>query len=427
MGAYQNWARNYTYSTDKLHTPENVEQVKELVARCKSMRVLGTRHSFNGIADSSENLISLSQLNQVVDLDHEQHTVTVEGGIKYGDVCKYLNREGFALHNMASLPHISVAGAVATATHGSGDQNGNLATVVRAMELVTAEGEVIQVSREHDQELFDGMVVGLGGLGVVTKLTLDIVPSFEMRQHVYENLPLSKLEEHFNHISSSAYSVSLFTDWQDDIFNQVWLKSVSVDKDNRESDETFFGASAAITDQHVIKGLAAENCTRQMGVSGPWHERLPHFVMDFTPSYGDELQSEYMVPRQFAYEALCAIDRLKSKIAPLLHISEVRTIAEDNLWMSPCYRQDSVGIHFTWKPEWAEVKKVLPMIEQQLQPFHAIPHWGKLFTMQPSRVQSLYKKLPDFRQLLQQYDPQRKFSNHFLETFIFGRGKQYRV
>ena len=415
-----NWAGNYTYRATRLHQPETVEQLQELVSRGDKLKALGTRHSFNDIADSSEDLISLEQFDQVVALDRESHTVTVEAGIRYGQLCQWLHREGFALHNLASLPHISVAGACATGTHGSGDRNGNLATAVSAIEMVTGDGELVTLSQEHQQEQFHGAVVGLGGLGVVTKLTLDIIPTFEMRQDVYENLPLAQLEEHFDALVSDAYSVSLFTDWQSAAFNQIWLKSYVADGASFELEPGLFGATPATKPLHPIASLSAENCTEQMGIRGPWHERLPHFRMDFTPSSGEELQSEYLVPRQHAFAALSAINQLQGHIAPLLQISEVRTIAADNLWMSPCYQQACVSIHFTWKKNWPAVRNVLPLIEDGLAPFDARPHWGKLFTMHPGQVQSLYEKLPAFQKLLQHYDPRGKFRNAFLDKYIFG-------
>ena len=414
-----NWAGNYTYSAARLHYPETVEQVQELVARSGKLKVLGSRHSFNDIADTPGDLVSLERFDHMVALDREHRTVTVDAGIKYGHLAQQLHREGYALHNMASLPHISVAGACATATHGSGERHGNLATAVAALEIVTAGGEVVVLSREQHGEQFQGAVVSLGGLGVVTKLTLDIEPTFEVRQDVYEDLPLAQLQDHFDAIVSSAYSVSLFTDWRNATINQVWLKSRITDGAAFELAPELFGATPVPTDRHPIKELSAVNCTEQMGIPGPWHERLPHFRMEFTPSSGEELQTEYFVPRQHAFAAFRAIDRLRDQVAPLLQISEVRTIAADNLWMSPCYKQASVAIHFTWIKNWEAVRKLLPLIEDHLAPFDARPHWGKLFTMPPARLQSLYEKLSDFRQLLRSYDPQGKFRNAFLDTYIF--------
>jgi alditol oxidase len=419
MNNRRNWSGNYEYSAARWHFPKTVEQVQELVSRCTELRVLGTRHSFNGIADTCADLVSLNHLDRVVHLDRKRKTVTVEGGIKYGDLCQYLHSEGFALHNLASLPHISVAGACATATHGSGDRNGNLATIVKSMEVVTASGEVVVLSSDDIEGDFHGAVIGLGGVGAVTKLTLDIVPTFQMRQDVCEDLPLSSLEEHLDDIFSSAYSVSLFTDWRNSSFNQVWLKRRLTDPSPYEVESGFFGATPAKAHLHPVPGHAAKNCTEQMGIHGPWHERMPHFRTDFTPSSGTELQSEYFVPRRHAYAALCAIDRLSEHFSPLLYISEVRSIAADDLWMSPCYKQDSIAIHFTWKDDWRSVRKVLPLIEEQLAPFNARPHWGKLFTVPSSRLSSLYAKLPDFRRLLRKYDPQGKFRNEFLNTYIF--------
>jgi xylitol oxidase len=413
----RNWAGNYRYSASELHVPENVGQVQELVAQSSRIKVLGTRHSFNGIADSTKSLLSLQKLNRVTALDHMRHKVTVEAGIRYGELCQYLHSNGYALHNLASLPHITIAGACATATHGSGDLNGNLATAVHSLEVVKADGEAVVFSREQQDEVIAGAIVGLGGLGVVTKITLNVIPAFQMSQCVYDNLPLVHLNDHFDEIFSNAYSVSLFTDWKKATFNQVWLKRRITDQASAQLESEFFGATRASVHRHPVPGHAAENCSEQLGIPGPWHERLPHFRMDFTPSAGNELQSEYFVPRQDAYHALCAIDRIREYISPLLYVSEVRTIAEDNLWMSPCYKQDSVAIHFTWKANWVAVQQVLPIIERQLAPFHARPHWGKLFTMPPARLQSLYEKLPDFQQLLLHFDPQGKFCNAFLDKY----------
>jgi xylitol oxidase len=416
----RNWAGNYEYSTVSVHFPETVAQIQDMVKGCHKLKVLGSRHSFNGIADCREDLVSLEKLDQAVILDRERNMVTVSANLRYGEFCRHLDNEGYALHNLASLPHISVAGACATATHGSGDNNGNLSTAVSAMEIVTTEGQVVNLSREQHGEQFQGAVVGLGGIGVITKISLDIGPTFDMRQAVYENLPLSSLEDHFDTIMSSAYSVSLFTDWQSESFNQVWVKQKTTEEFSPELAPGLFTATLATGERHPIASLSAENCTRQMGIPGPWYERLPHFRMDFTPSSGEELQSEYFVPRQYALPALLAISRLREHLAPHLLVSEVRTIAADNLWMSPCYQQDCVAIHFTWKPNWQKVRKLLPIVEEKLAPFSARPHWGKLFTMPPTRLRSLYEKLPDFQQLLRHYDPAGKLRNKFLDTYIFG-------
>lgn len=415
-----NWAGNHTYSATGVYYPETVEQVQELVRRGSKVHALGSRHSFNTIADTPGDQISLKQLDRVVALDRERKTVTVEAGITYGQLGQQLHREGFALHNLASLPHISVAGACATATHGSGNGNGNLATAVTALDIVTASGEIVTHSHDQNREQFEGAVVGLGGLGIVTKLTLAIEPAVEMCQYIYENLPLAQLQAHFDAITSLTYSVSLFTDWRSETINQLWLKSRVTAGKLFEVDPASFGSTPAPERRHPIGTLSAVNCTEQMGIPGPWYERLPHFRMGFTPSSGEELQSEYIVPRQHAVDALSAINSIREQIAPLLLISEIRTVAADDLWMSPSYHQACVCIHFTWQKNWAAVSQLLPLIEEQLAPFQARPHWGKLFTMPPARLQSLYEKLPDFRQLLQQYDPQGKFRNSFLDTYIFG-------
>ncbi len=415
-----NWAGNYKYKAARLHRPQTVEQLQELVSRSRQVKVLGSRHSFNDIADTPGDLISLEHFNQIESVDPVRRTVTIGGGVRYGQLCQQLHDEGYALPNLASLPHISVAGACATATHGSGDGNGCLATAVSAMELVMADGETAVFSREKNKDEFAGIVGGLGGLGVVTKLTLDVVPTFQVSQIVYENLPLRQLEDHFDGITASAYSVSFFTNWRDGIIDQVWLKHHVTEDMVSTAEPELFGAKLAATDRHPIKTLAAVNCTKQLGVVGPWYDRLPHFRLAFTPSSGKELQSEYLLPRHHVGAALHALHDLREHISPLLQISEIRTVANDTLWLSMCYQQDSVAFHFTWKQDWPKVQQLLPLIEERLAPLEARPHWGKLFTMSPSYVQSLYEKLPAFRQLLENYDSQGKFRNAFLDAYIFG-------
>jgi xylitol oxidase len=415
----RNWAGNFQYGTDRVHRPQTIEQLSQIVKQHRNLKVLATRHSFNRIADSADAFVSLEHLDRVVHLDRQQRTVTIEGGMKYGQLGEYLHQQGYALGNLASLPHISVAGACATATHGSGEKNGNLATAVGAMEIVTAGGEIVEISRAKTGEAFGGMVVHLGGLGIVTKLTLDIFPTFLVRQDVYQNLPFDKLEENLDAIQASAYSVSLFTDWQSDSINQIWLKCTVTGGSPSKAAPTFFDATLAATDLHPIAGISAENCTLQSGVPGPWHERLPHFRMGYTPSSGEELQAEYFIARKHAVAAIRTIRRLHKELAPLLFISELRTIAADTLWMSPCYRQPSLSIHFTWRQNQPAVEELLRKIEAKLEPFNPRPHWGKLFEMSPRRLRSRYERIGDFRQMLQSYDQSGKFRNAFLNRYIF--------
>ena len=416
----KNWAGNLEYSTENLYSANSLEQARDHIKKHEKLKVLGTRHCFNNIADSKDDFLSLRSMDKVVALDAQARTVTVEAGMSYGQLAPYLDSKGFALHNLASLPHISIAGACTTGTHGSGIKNGNLSTAVSALEMITAAGDVVTLSRQKDGEKFRGAVVGLGALGAITKVTLDIQPTFTMRQYVYENLPLSQLKEHFDEIEASAYSVSLFTDWQKQRLNEVWIKSRVEEGKAFNATPEFFGAKLATKNLHPIAELSAENCTEQMGVPGPWYERLPHFRMGFTPSAGKELQSEYFVPRQHAVEAILAVERLRDQVGPHLLISEIRAIAADDLWMSPCHKQDCVTIHFTWKQEWPAVSKLLPVIERELAPFKARPHWGKLFTTSPAQLKSIYEKLPEFVAAGKEYDPQGKFRNEFLNRNIFG-------
>lgn len=420
MPEQRNWAGNLVYSAARVHAPRTVEELQQLVAGHQKLRAVGTRHSFNTIADTPADLVSTTNLDRVIAIDPERRTVTVEAGIRYGQLCRELDAAGFAIHNLASLPHISVAGACATATHGSGNGNGCLATAVSALELVTADGAIVRLSREQDGDRFLGAVVGLGALGIVTRLTLDLLPTFAVRQTVYENLPLGQLLDNFDAISGSAYSVSCFTDWQNDTVSQVWLKQRADADGAAETPGSFYGAMPAPTDRHPITRISPENCTAQLGVPGPWYDRLPHFRMDFLASSGDELQTEYLVPRANAAAGFRALDGLRERIAPVLQISEIRTIAADELWMSPFYQQACVALHFTWLPDWPAVRELLPALEAALVPLGAAPHWGKLFTMAPADIARRFPRLTDFRALVREFDPDGKFRNPFLDEYVFG-------
>jgi alditol oxidase len=411
----RNWAGNYTYRAQKLHRPSTIEQLQEIIANAPCVRVLGSRHSFNDIADSSE-LITLEAMPMDVVVDHEAETVSFNAALKYGELVETLNEEGVALHNLASLPHISVAGAVATATHGSGVTNGNLATAVVGLELVTSDGQIIAASSGEPD--FDGLVVGLGALGAVTRITLDVEPAYEVRQRVFEALSWEALFEHFDEIISCGYSVSIFTRWGETI-DQIWVKSRVTDEPEQvESD--LFGAVAAAVDRHPILGLDANSCTPQLGRRGPWADRLPHFRMGFTPSSGEELQSEYLLPRRYAVEAIEAVRSLADEIRPILQVSEIRTVAADRLWMSMNYRQDTVGIHFTWKPEREAVEDMVGQLETALVPFKARPHWGKLFNANAAAIAPHYERMSDFIRLVERLDPRGAFRNSWLKAHVLG-------
>jgi xylitol oxidase len=412
-GTLRNWAGNIAYAARSVHTPSTVAELQAIVRGSDKVRALGSRHSFNGIADTDGDLISMRNLNRVIRLDATALTVTVEGGVTYGELCPWLDAQGFALHNLASLPHISVVGAVTTATHGSGNTNRNLAGAVAGLEIVTASGDIVSLKRGDAD--FDGAVVGLGALGVVSSITLDIEPAFEVRQDVFVDLPVAALAENFEKISASAYSVSGFTTWRGDSVDMIWLKSRAGANPPRD----LYGARPADRPIHPIASIDPTPCTPQMGVPGPWYDRLPHFRMEFTPSVGAELQSEYFVPRANAAEALIALHAIQDQFNGPLMVSEIRTQAADELWLSMNYQQPSVSFHFTWHSDWDAVRKVLPAIEAALAPFGMRPHWGKLFTMAPADLQLRYPRLGDFRDLVRRYDPAGKFTNELVASSIF--------
>ncbi|MFJ8870898.1 FAD-binding protein [Streptomyces sp. NPDC102473] len=407
-----NWAGNITFGAKQFHAPTSIAELQDIVSASSAVRALGTGHSFNTVADTHGDLISVAGLPRSVEIDREAGTATVSAGLRFGELTGTLHRSGFALHNLGSLPHISVAGACATGTHGSGVGNRSLAGAVRALELVTADGRLERLERGDAD--FAGAVVSLGALGVVTRLTLDLVPAFEIQQWVYEGLPQEPLLDHFDEIMAEAYSVSLFTGWHGGPVDQVWLKQRVAADGPGTVPHRWHGATLAEGPRHPVPGVAAEHCTRQQGLPGPWHARLPHFRLEFTPSNGEELQSEYFVARRDAVAAYRALDRIRQRIAPLLQIGEIRTVAGDDLWLSPAQGRDSVAFHFTWVPDTAAVTPVLGAIEEALAPFGARPHWGKVFTTPPGSLRELYGHHADFERLAARLDPTGTFRNDFL-------------
>lgn len=405
-----NWARYHEYRASTLHRPSTLEQVQDVVSTTPRIRALGSRHSFNDLADSAE-LVTLQGLDPAIEIDEHTETVSFSAGLTYGELGTVLQSSGWALRGLASLPHISVAGAIATGTHGSGVTNGTLARAVSGLQLVTASGELRSIGPVDEE--FDGAIVALGALGIVARVTLDIEPTFEVRQDVYSGLTWNSLLEHYDGIVSRAYSTSIFTRWLGDTVGDVWLKSRTSD---RRPPRELFGAAPALTQRHPVPDADTGNTTTQGGVPGPWIDRLPHFRMGFTPSNGDELQTEYVVPRRHAVAAIMAVRALGERIAPHLYVSELRTMAADSLWLSGAYETDAVGIHFTWRFEPEAVLALLPVIEDALGPFGARPHWGKLFHAVP---RALYPRLGDFVALAEELDPTGKFRNDYLERNVF--------
>ena len=406
-----NWAGNIAFGAPDFYRPSSLSELQAVVARSGRIRVLGTGHSFNDIADSPGAQVTLAGLPAEVSVDSARSLARVATGLSYAQIVDRLDKQGFALRNLASLPHISVAGACATATHGSGAANQNLASAVASQTLVTADGDLVELARE------DGAVVHLGALGVVSSLVLELVPSFDLSQCVYEDLPLDTLDDHFDELMASGYSVSMFTDWRASRLTQLWIKQPP-GLPSPVTQEPWFTASPALSARNPVPGAPPENCTEQLGVPGRWYDRLPHFRAEFKPSAGDELQSEYLLPVAQAVPALHALNEIRDRLAPVLLICEIRVIAADQLWLSTCYRQDSVAFHFTWIPDTAAVLPVVTLLEHQLAPFTPRPHWGKVFTTPPEELRARYDRLPDFLDLMHRLDPPGKFRNAYTTRYL---------
>lgn len=411
-----NWAGNVAYRTSRIHYPETVEDVQRLVAASEHVRALGSRHAFSDISDTSGELISLDRIDPDIRVAPDRRSVEVGAGATYAVLADALHAEGLALHNLASLPHLAVGGAVATGTHGSGDRYGTLASAVAAIEIVTADGEVRRLERgDHD---FEGSVVSLGALGIATRVTLDVEPTYDVAQEVHTDLPWQAALEHFDEIFASADSVSMFTTWQPDVVDQVWRKTRLAPDNAYAPRGELFGAPSSDRKLHPIAHVDPANCTDQLGVPGPWHDRLPHFKASHLPSAGNELQSEYLVPRENAVAALEILSALAPQFAELVQVSEIRTIAADSHWLSGAYGRQTVGLHFTWFPRSIQVRAVNVAIEEALAPLDARPHWGKVFVDQGRRAAQRYPRIDDFRALRERWDPTGKFRNTFVDRHL---------
>jgi alditol oxidase len=424
-GPLRNWAGNITFGAAQVSRPGSVAELQQLVAASPRVRALGTGHSFSDIADTGGVLVSVAGLPRVLELDRDRAQVTVSAGLRYGELASWLHERGWALANLGSLPHISVAGACATGTHGSGDGNRCLATAVAGAELVTAGGDLVQARRDDPGPAgqdFAGIPVSLGTLGVLTRVTLDLVPAFTVRQWVYDGMGREGgwhgLAAHLDEIFARGYSVSLFTQWAPDGLSQAWVKELAAPGEQAPAPDRWLGGTLATGPRHPVPGLDPAPCTEQLGRPGPWHLRLPHFRLEFTPSAGDELQSEYLVPREHAGAALAALSEVAHLVAPVLQISELRTVAADGLWLSPAYQRPSLALHFTWIPDARAVAPAVTAVQEALAPLRARPHWGKVFSTPPGVVAGLYPRLPAFRRLRGHYDPGGKFGNGFTGRYL---------
>ena len=415
MSALTNWAGNVTFGAARIHRPTSVPEVQELVAGSTRLRVLGSGHSFSPVADTDGDLVLLGDLPPRCDIAADGHSATVSAGLRYGEIAPPLHEAGLALANMGSLPHICVAGAAATGTHGSGDATPPLASSVVGLDVVTADGTLVHL--DETDPWFPGAVVSLGTIGVVAAVTLRLEPTFDVAQTVYDRLPMDALVAHLDEVFASAYSVSVFSTLRADVADQVWLKRRT---DGRYPDvgDDWLGATRADGPRHPVPGESPDSCTEQLGRPGPWFERLPHFRLDHRPSSGAELQSEFLVPREHAVAAVEVLRTLAGVVAPPLQVAELRTVAADDRWLSMAHGRDSLALHFTWHPDLAGALSAVRAVEQALAPLAARPHWGKVFAMTPEQVAPLYPRLADARALRRELDPDDVFGNPFVDRYV---------
>lgn len=402
----QNWSKNVDFNDREFYQPESLAELQELVRSNQKIRARGTAHCFNEIANTSSYAVNLAKMPKVIEVNAQNPSVKVSAGLTYGELAPILHNQGWALNNLASLPHISIAGSISTGTHGSGIKNQNLANQVLSLDIVTAEGNLQNIDRANPA--FNALVVGLGLGGIVYQYELKVEPTFKIRQVIYPEIPLDILQRNFDQIMGTAYSVSYFTDWGSDRVGNLWCKF----RDDEVIPESVGGISQADQKYHPIPAVDPVACTEQLGEAGDWHQRLSHFKLEFTPSVGEEIQTEFFIDRKDAAAAIEALTHLADDITPLLWITELRTIAADRIWLSGAYERDTLGIHFTWKKLDA-IYPVIEKVEVALRPFNYRPHWGKVFTADAQYLSTAYPKMSEFKALIAGLDPTKKFENTF--------------
>ncbi len=405
-----NWAGNHTYAADTIHRPATLNELRKVVMSATQLRGLGTRHTFNDVGEAKA-LVSLAGFDPAMEFDHDTMTASVSPGVRYGEFAMALHEAGLALHNMGSLPHISVGGATATGTHGSGDRNRNLSSAVCGIELMTSDGEIVKVKRGDSG--FDGMVVHIGALGIVTRLTFDVQPTFNVYQEVFEGLSWEALTGHFDEVTSSGYSVSVFTMYGDDA-GVLWRKH-RLEAGEEPGEVEAWGATPSARNRHPVDDLSGDACTTQLGMPGPWCERLPHFLLDKVPASGEEIQSEYFVDRAHALDAIEALRAHRPEMGDIFMIGEIRTVAQDDLWLSMAYGRETVAFHFSWYMHPARLAELQPRLDALFAEFDARPHWGKTSAYGGEYLEQVYPKYGEFRELRRRLDPRGVFVTPFLE------------
>lgn len=409
-----NWSETVDLGGRVAH-PTSVDQIVDLVRAEPRVLALGSAHSFSPVAATPGLHVDVSGLPSEVHVNGS--TATVSAGMTYAALGRELHRQGVALAAMASLPHITVAGAIATGTHGSGDAIGTLSSAVTGLEVITPDGDVRWIRRDADPD-FAGWVVALGALGIVTRVELHVEPAYDVAQTVFRGLDLDVVQGEFDAVFAAATSVSVFTRWRPEPDAQLWLKR-RIDREGAWSGGDAFGVLESSAPIHPLEQLDPIHCNPQLGQPGPWYERLPHFRAEFTPSAGDEIQAEYLIPRENAPLAIELVRSLHHLITPLLHVTEIRTMCADDLWLSPANGHDTVGIHFTWHRD-ERIFTVLPAVEEALLPLGARPHWGKVTSATPADITMVFPRWSDYVELLQNVDPQGKFRSPFVTKMTGG-------
>lgn len=430
-GVWQNWGRSASVRPVRVERPRSPEGVQRAVkaaqAQGLTVKAVGAGHSFTGIAVAPGVLLELDDMQGLVSADAGSGLVTVLGGTRLHRMPGLLAPYGLAMQNLGDIDRQSIAGAIATGTHGTGKGFGGIATQVRGLTLVTAEGEFLRIDAERNADMLSGAVVGLGALGIVVEVTLQCVPAFLLHA-VDSRVPIDDALETLHERAADADHLEFYWHPHTDVAlmkTQTRLPESAarhpIPMLRRWVDETVlsngvFGAYCAAS--RIAPAIIppfnrlAVRLTGHAEYTDRSHRVLVH---DRAVRFRE---MEYAIPADDVVPAVQAIRKLIDQRGWRIEFPiEVRFAAADDLWLSTAYGRDSayVAVHRYWR---ADPRAYFDAVEQIMLDLGGRPHWGKLHSLDDEQLRARYPRFDDFLALRNRLDPGRLFGNRHLERVL---------
>jgi FAD/FMN-containing dehydrogenase len=402
---WQNWAGNQVAEVDQILRPANegdlVETVLEHVAQGHKIGAAGSTHSFSRIVPADNIIIDTKGVSGLVEADPAVGTATVLAGTRLIELGPLLWEAGLGLRNMGDIDKQTVAGAIATATHGSGIKLGSLSSVVRAVRIVTGTGEVLDIDASSPERL-PAVQTALGTLGVITRVVLDVAPRYWLREHV-EARPVEEVlddwasgvptERHWQFFYAPAESSYQLYDLPPFPKDHCWVKTLrEVDMDDEA--QPIVGEHASRTGRSYL------------------------IYPDTADEVATWVEMEYMVDARDSKDAFVTLrDMVLRRFPEVISPIQLRWIAGEEAYLSPMHGRDSVSISVSGelKYDWLGF---LAAVDETLRPWAPRPHWGKQYFLNAARTRELYPELDRFLEVREQVDPERLFLNDHLAEVL---------